>query len=501
MKKTISALMALSLIMTACQNDDVLEVFLPEIDGGQTETEDNETGISGYDEQFRPLMHYSPAKNWMNDPNGMVYINGVWHLFYQYNPLGADWGNMSWGHATSSDLLHWTEQPVALTRNELGDIFSGSCVIDKDNTAGFGNNAMIAIYTANGEHQQQALAYSTDNGASFTNFAGNPVIANSTRADFRDPKVFWYEKDKKWIMSLACGWEYKVEFWSSDNLKSWEYLSTFSYDNPACNHGQWECPDLIQIDNKWVLLVSVNPGAPNGGSGTQYFIGDFNGSEFLVDGGNYPKWMDYGTDNYAGVSWSNAPDNRHIMIGWMNNWNYAGASPVSPWRSSMTLPRELGLAQYDSQTILTSKVVKEIETIAGDWRTADTDLNITGPYHLQIEVSSSKISTFTLYNTFGQRLEMSVNPKANQFLTKRNAQTGNTSFATSFSLPSVKAALNSEAGETITLDLFVDQSSVEVFTSNGSMANTVLVYPSEIYNHVELPLDAKAKIRSISNIW
>ena len=249
----------------------------------------------------------------MNDPNGMVYVDGTYHLFYQYNPQGNDWGNMSWGHATSTDLMHWKEQTVAMTRDELGAIFSGSAVIDKDNTAGFGANAMVALYTSAGEtgdvagKQQQSIAYSTDGGKTFTRYTGNPVIKNNDD-NLRDPKVFWHEGSKQWVMALAKGWARGVEFYGSTNLTNWNHLSTFVVDLPGRPSFQWECPDLIQFGNKWVLLVSVNPGGPIQGSGMMYFVGDFDGKELKADALDYPLWLDYGMDCYAGVTWSNTGD-------------------------------------------------------------------------------------------------------------------------------------------------------------------------------------------------
>ena len=228
---------------------------LPTIENDDNNNDNDDNTVENYNEQYRPLIHYTPAKNWINDPNGLIYVDGTYHLFYQYNPMGNDWGNMSWGHATSTNLIHWTEQPVALTKDELGDIFSGSAVYDKDNTAGFGKGTIIAIYTSSGAHQQQSMAYSTD-GINFTKYENNPIIANSTEADFRDPKVFWYEEGHYWVMALAMGWKYSIQFWKSTDLKNWSKLSDFSTPHIECNRGQWECPDLIRMkyngEDKWV---------------------------------------------------------------------------------------------------------------------------------------------------------------------------------------------------------------------------------------------------------
>ena len=489
--------------MISCTDDKFDEQpQLPTIE--EEGKDDDKLPDSGYDEQYRPLIHYTPAKNWINDPNGMVYADGVYHLFYQYNPLGNDWGNLSWGHATSTDLIKWKEHPVALTKDELGDIFSGSAVYDKNNTAGFGTGAIVALYTSSGQHQQQSLAYSTD-GQTFTKYAQNPVIANSTEPDFRDPKVFWHEESQRWIMALVMGWKYAIEFWSSPNLKNWTKLSSFSTHITSCNRGQWECPDLLRMEyngkEKWVLIVSVNPGGPVSGSGTQYFIGDFDGTQFIADNYNYPLWLDYGMDNYAGVTWNNVAD-RTILIGWMNNWNYAGAVPASPWRSAMTLPRELKLIEYNGKPLLASTVVREIETIAGEWQDVTTgSLNVNGPYQLRLEIDITKDGTFSLANESGEYLEMFISATTGKLITRRTGNTGVASFASNYAIPSIKSPFNTE-GDKMILDIFVDQSSVEVFTKNGSMVQTNLVFPRSIYNRLQTTdMEIKAQIRALGDIW
>lgn len=456
-----------------------------------------------YTELYRPQIHFTPAKNWMNDPNGMVYADGTYHLFYQYNPQSNDWGNMSWGHATSTDLIHWTEQAVALRRDELGDIFSGSAVIDKDNTAGFGANAMVTIYTSASSVQQQSIAYSIDGGNSFTRFTGNPVIKNND-VNLRDPKVFWHEGSKQWVMALAKGWLRGVEFYGSTNLKNWNHLSTFVVDLPGRPSLQWECPDLIQMGNKWVLLVSVNPGGPVLGSGTMYFVGDFDGKEFKADALDYPLWLDYGMDNYAGVTWSNT-GNRKIMIGWMNNWQYAGSVPCSPWRSAMTLPRELKLAEYAGKQLLCSPVVSEIDKIAGQWQEVNTealplDANKSA-YQLRINVSLEQNTTITLGNSNDENYVIDVNASSRTIAVHRNASTGKTNFNGSFSIPSMQAPLNTD-GSIVVFDIFVDQSSVEITTQNGSMSMTNLVFPQSIYDRVSFAgTSPTAQVRSLSRIW
>jgi len=445
----------------------------------------------------------------MNDPNGMVYADGTYHLFYQYNPQGNDWGNMSWGHATSTDLMHWKEQAVAMTRDELGAIFSGSAVIDKDNTAGFGANAMVALYTSAGEtgdvagKQQQSIAYSTDGGKTFTRYTGNPVIKNNDD-NLRDPKVFWHADSKQWVMALAKGWARGVEFYGSTNLTSWNHLSTFVVDLPGRPNFQWECPDLIQMGNKWVLLVSVNPGGPILGSGMMYFVGDFDGKEFKADALDYPLWLDYGMDNYAGVTWSNTGD-RKIMIGWMNNWSYAGAVPCTPWRSAMTLPRELKLTTFGGKPLLCCPVVSEVDKIGSQWQNVSSEAlpldAKKSAYQLRINVGMDQNSTITLSNSKDEKFVIDIRSSDRTLTARRNAATGRVDFNGSFSIPSMQAPLNVE-GNTVVVDLFVDQSSVEIVTQDGAMSMTNLVFPTSIYDQLTISnANCSAQVRSLSRIW
>lgn len=459
--------------------------------------------VSSRNEQYRPQVHFTPAKNWINDPNGMVYVDGTYHLYYQYNPQGNSWGNMSWGHATSKDLMHWEEQKVAMVRNEWGDIFSGSAIVDKDNAAGFGKNAILAFYTGSGEHQQQCLAYSTDGGMTYTQYEGNPIISNTVLGDFRDPKVVWHKESNKWIMCLALGWSHQIEFWGSTNLKDWTKLSTFTTDNARSNIGQWECPDLIRQSynggEKWVLIVSNNPGGPVGGSGTEYFVGDFDGKEFKAMDLNYPLWLDYGADNYAGVTWSNAPDNRTILIGWMNNWNYCGDVPCSPWRSAMTLPRELILKDYNGSPILTAAVVKELNGIASEWTSsADGNIGNVDAYEARFNINTNESSIIRLENSFGQYMDIEVNAPEKKLIVKRTASTGEVNFNNLFSLPSITAPFNTDADE-LELHVVVDRSSVEIFSADGGMCLTNIVFPRESYNKI-LGVD-NVSYRKLNSIW
>lgn len=501
----VTALMAVTII--GCGGDDSEPIPTPDPTPAPTPPAPTPPAPtpSSYNEQYRPQIHFTPAKNWMNDPNGMVYADGTYHLFYQYNPQGNDWGNMSWGHATSTDLMHWKEQAVAMTRDELGAIFSGSAVIDKDNTAGFGANAIVALYTSAGEtgdvagKQQQSIAYSIDGGKTFIRYTGNPVIKNNDD-NLRDPKVFWHEGSKQWVMALAKGWARGVEFYGSTNLTNWNHLSTFVIDLTGRPSFQWECPDLIQLGDKWVLLVSVNPGGPVLGSGMMYFVGNFDGKEFKADALDYPLWLDYGMDCYAGVTWSNTGD-RKIMIGWMNNWTYAGAVPCSPWRSAMTLPRELKLIDYDGKPLLANTVVSEIDKIAESWQTAGTSLDVKDAYQLRIILQLDQKSTITLSNGSNEKYVLDVSASDRTVAAHRTSATGQTSFNGTFSVPSIQAPLN-VSGNSVTLDIFVDQSSVEVFTENGSMSMTNLVFPQSIYNCLTISgASYEAKVRQLNSIW
>ena len=499
MKKNLfSTLLTLPvvIILSACSKDELNPTPEP-----PDQPDDPIPPTESYNEQYRPQIHFTPAKNWVNDPNGLVFVNGTYHLFYQYNPMGNNWGNMSWGHATSTNLIHWEEQSVALTRDELGDIFSGSAVIDQANTAGFGAGTMVALYTSAGSAQQQSMAYSTDGGKTFLRYANNPVIKNNDD-NLRDPKVFWHEATKQWIMVLAKGWKMGVEIYGSTNLKTWNHLSTFFVDLTSAGRPslQWECPDLLQFGDKWVMLVSVNPGGPILGSGTMYFVGNFDGKEFKADNLDYPLWLDYGMDNYAGVTWSNTGD-RKILIGWMNNWQYAGDVPCSPWRSAFTLPRELKLVNFNGKPLLANTVVKEIEAIADSWKTTTGNIDAKDAYQLRLTIDLDKKSTITLTNASNERFIIDINASDRTLTAHRTAVSGKTSFNGFFSIPSMQAPLN-VSGNSVTLDLFVDQSSVEIFTQSGTMAMTNLVFPTSIYNEFTVEgATAKAQVRSLKRIW
>lgn len=468
---------------------------------------------SDYREKMRPQIHFTPAKNWINDPNGMVYADGIWHLYYQYNPSGPDWGNISWGHATSSDLFHWKEQPVALEPDNLGFVYSGSAVVDSSNTAGFGENAIIAMYTSHGDHEQQCIAYSTDGGMTFTKYEKNPVIKNTTHGDFRDPKVVWDDTSNAWYCILALGGEHSAQIYRSYNLKTWTLRSTFTAlaYAPACNRGIWECADLFPIqykgERKWVLTVNVSDGGPVVGSGTMYFVGNFSSGRFTPDRYSYPLWEDHGMDDYASVIWSNTGD-RRVCIGWMNNQAYGGY-PVSPWRCCMTLPREMVLEEYNGQPLLKTTIVKEIEGIAEPWQTLSAANSfiekpsgeLPDAYQLNVTVDMTADANLILANAIGQEYGIHIDAQHREIIINRGTKSGNTDFNANFAIPTMRSSLYSDK-EKITLCVFVDQSNVEVTTEDGSVIMSTLVFPDTIYNRVSLSGSTEeGKVRLLRSVW
>ena len=448
-----------------------------------------------YNEKYRPLYHFTSQYGWMNDPNGMVYADGTYHLFYQYNPYGARWGNMHWGHAISKDLVNWEYQPTAIAPDKLGAIFSGSAVIDHDNTAGFGKGAMIAIFTSAGDRQTQSIAYSLDGGKTFTKYEGNPVLSDANIIDFRDPKVFWHAPSKQWVMSLAT--TQTITFYGSKNLKEWTRLSEFG-EGLGGHGGVWECPDLFPLTyegkTKWVLFVSINPGGPNGGSATQYFIGDFDGKTFTPDAMNYPLWLDYGRDNYAGVTWSNVPaaDGRRLFIGWMSNWDYANEIPTVNFRSAMTVARTLRLAHNGEHLVVASEPVKEVESLrreplsladktTSDMVTFENFLpNNQGAYELTFTVTPNDTDSFSfsIENTKGEVLTYLFDI-ANKTLSVDRSKSS-VAFNANFAEMLIKAPLT--AKKSYTVRLLVDKASTELFVNNGEVVQTNTIFPSEVYN-------------------
>ena len=451
-----------------------------------------------YNEKYRPQFHFTPEHGWMNDPNGMVYLDGEYHLFYQYNPYGSMWGNMHWGHAASTDLTSWTYLPTAIAPDSLGAIFSGSAVIDINNTAGFGANAMIAIYTSAGKVQAQSIAYSIDKGRTFTKYDKNPVLPNPGISDFRDPKVSWNEVSNQWVMALAT--KQTVTFYGSPNLKEWTKLSEFG-EGVGSHAAVWECPDLFPLTyqgkTKWVLIVSLNPGGPNGGSATQYFIGDFDGKTFKPDALPYPLWIDYGRDNYAGVTFNNIPktDGRRIFMGWMSNWDYANQVPTKDFRSANTIARELTIVNNGNHIILASYPVTELNNIKyasidKPNCTVDKEFSIDklldinkGSYEIEMTIRPNKatIFGFALQNSKSENLKFNFDTSTGFFSIDRK-KSGNIDFNDRFEL-GMNAPLITRPAYTIRL--LVDKASVELFINQGEITMTSLFFPSEYMNQLK----------------
>ena len=455
--------------------------------------------LTNKEKKYRPTYHSSPAWGWMNDPNGMVYKDGEWHLFYQFNPYGSFWGNMHWGHAVSKDLVNWENLGIAIAPDALGAIFSGSAVVDKDNTAGFGKDAIIAMYTSDGDNQTQSIAWSNDNGRTFTKYPGNPVIVAEDTPDFRDPKMFWDERTKQWKVVLAAGQE--VQFYSSDNLKDWTYDSSFglSYGN---HNGVWECPDLVRLPfegkEKWVLLLNINPGGPFGGSATQYFVGSYDGKTFKCDDlPTVTRWMDYGKDHYATVTWSNAPDNRAVAIAWMSNWQYANSVPTQQFRSSNSVPRDLSLMRKGKEVILMSTPSKEVEALRGNpvqfnLATAPVELSDSPMKAFELILSfnlpKKEGVTFVLSNEAGEQVVLSYDAAVQTFSMDRRGS-GNVKFSKSFA---AVTSAPTRVGGKMELRLLVDSASIEAFGEDFSMTN--LVFPSSPYNTIKMYGNTKADV-------
>ena len=462
-------------------------------------------------EKYRPQYHFSPKTGWMNDPNGLVFYEGEYHLFYQYNPDSTVWGIMHWGHAVSSDMIHWEELPIAIYPDSLGWIFSGSAIVDWKNTSGFGRNGnppLVAIYTYHdmyGEKtgriniQSQGIAYSLDKGHTWTPYSQNPVLPNPNIQDFRDPKVSWNEKFNQWVMALAV--KDHIEFYGSPDLKRWDKLSEFGKE--IGNHnGVWECPDLFQLkdsdgNTRWVLFVSIGNGGPQGGSATQYFIGDFDGKNFSAQD-TVTRWMDYGADNYAGVTWSDIPesDGRRLFIGWMSNWQYARLVPTDSWRSAMTLPREISLVKQLNDYELKFKPVKELNSILGEQKIFNRSATIRNGTLLTVTDSVIKNFRLVLSN---QKQDSVVITLTSQELIFDRSHSGIINFHEAF--PQIHIMEMSKIPVT-QVDLFVDASSIEIFINDGERVLTELVFPTEPYNRISLKKDNPTfTIASIRSPW
>ncbi|WP_340064591.1 glycoside hydrolase family 32 protein [Ascidiimonas aurantiaca] len=485
-------------------------------------SDSKKTIVKTYREKYRPQFHFSPLEKWMNDPNGLVYHRGVYHLFYQYYPEGVVWGPMHWGHAVSRDLIHWEQKAIALYPDVHGWIFSGCAVVDIHNSSALGtlqNPPLVAVFTYHNEerkkkgftdYETQGIAYSVDNGESWQSYKHNPVLANKESIkDFRDPKVFWYEKTQKWIMVLVAGDH--ARFYSSENLITWNYLSAFGYEQGA-HGGVWECPDLFPLpvsitgEEKWVLLISINSGAPNGGSGTQYFIGDFNG-EVFVSPQTEPQWLDHGTDNYATVTFNNVPDEKRICIGWMNNWNYAEKVPTHPWRGAMTLPRELSLQEIRDTWFLCSYPLSAFEKLKDTVHTVRKKVEIVkacgfdGSFN-QCEVrfhTTGQDFVIEFSNAENDIFFIECNRREKRFHVNRT-QAGQTGFAESFAEGPHTMPIPLLPEGAIEIRIILDWSSIEIFLNKGQYVMTQQVFPRSFFTRLQFKNRDTAQPLQIINL-
>lgn len=508
-------------------HDVMLDVVIPQSRGSVREAKDDacwrgivlaDTFDTANRETYRPAFHHTPRYGWMNDPNGMFYKDGRWHLYYQYNPYGSKWQNMTWGHSVSDDLVNWEHLPEAIRPNGLGSVFSGSCAVDHDNTAGFGSDAVIALYTSAGTSQMQSLASSTDDGLTFNIYPSNPVLTLESEA--RDPKVFWNDSTKEWNMILAHALDHEMLIFTSPDMKSWTLQSSFGKGLGA-QGGVWECPDLFELpvagtdEKKWVLLCNINPDGPFGGSGTQYFVGDFDGKTFKADtdaaGDVSTKWLDYGKDHYATVTWSDAPDGRRVALGWMSNWQYAADVPTMQFRSANTLPREMGLFRApDGEVYASSAPSPELEALRGKLAAKVKKTTVGRKARsfalpsenggiceilMDIEASKAKTVNIVFSNSQGEKVVMQYDPAA-ATLSFDRTQSGITDFSEGF--PAVTVTPTHEASGRIALRIFVDRSSMEVFGNDGEFVMTNLVFPRTPYTALSVSAEGgNAKVENL----
>ena len=478
------------------------------------------------DEKYRPQIHFTPEKNWVNDPNGMVYYKGKYHLFFQHSPNSTVWSDISWGHAESKDLVHWERKPIAIYPDSLGLIFSGSAVVDKNNSSGLGKNGIIplvAMYTSHDmkkekagviDVENQSIAYSLDEGETWIKYNANPVLKNPGVRDFRDPKVFWHEQSKNWVASIAA--QDQISFYASSDLKNWKKLSDFG-KTIGSHDGVWECPDLFPMEYEgktvWVLIVNINPGGPNGGSASQYFVGNFDGKEFKCDY-KQTKWIDYGPDEYAGVTWSNT-GKRKIFIGWMSNWQYANIVPTEKFRNAFTIPRELGLKKINDEYYVTSTPVSELKkmekqsivinnlTINGSTDLTSKIGNMEVPSKFNLVLSNKNDFSIELVNTLNEKVVVGYSKDKNQFfLDRRNA--GKTDFHKNFA--SIHYAPRLSSSDEISLSIYLDLASIEVFADNGLSVLTSVLFPNEKFSKINIITSEKIVLKNftytpLNSIW
>ena len=492
-----------------------------------------QTAKSSEEQLYRLNYHFSPEKGWMNDPNGLFYLDGTYHLFFQYTSFQSipDFSKMGWGHAISKDLIRWEELSPAIASDDKGAIFSGSAVVDKDNTSGFGdgkNVPVVAIFTYHNmakekageiDAQSQAIAYSLDKGKTWTKYSNNPVLKNPGIKDFRDPKVFWDAARKQWVMGLAA--QDRQHFYASKNLKDWTFLSEFGKDVGG-HGGVWECPDLFPIkvdgtnDEKWVLIVNINPGGPNGGSAAQYFVGDFDGTTFKMDAlftkqleKEKVAWLDWGRDNYASVSFDNVPDHKRVIIGWMSNWDYSPVVPTDKWRGSSTIPREVTLTRsregYTLKNIPVQQlknyegnaVRKEIKLVSDQKLISKADVDLSKAV---VDVNFKKMTkgkyTFTLENSIGEKVVFGIDNNKQELFIDRT-KSGKTNFKTNFADRISKAPL-AKSYKNATFKIVLDKTSIEIFFNDGEKVMTEIFFPNENFSELGLSTNTKGTTIGIS---
>ena len=516
------SILFLSLFVFGCQEKQEKKVI------------ENNTITTAYQEQHRPQFHFTPEANWMNDPNGMFYYKGKHHLFYQYYPDSTVWGPMHWGHAQSEDLVHWEHLPIGLFPDSIGCIFSGGAVVDNDNTSKLGtttNPPIIATFThhdfvgekaKSNDFQKQSIAYSLDGGSKWTKYKGNPVIPNSEKIkDFRDPKVVWHEASQRWILVLAA--YDRVKIYGSPNLIDWEFLSDFAIEG---DNRLWECPDLFPMkvegsdESKWVLIVSIQKEAPNGGTATSYFVGEFNGKEFKCDIKNQ-KWLDWGTDNYAFVTWNNIPktDGRILGIGWMSNWQYAQIVPTEKWRSAMTMPRELKLLNVKGDYTIYSTPVQEFKKLRGKSTSLkpmsikqEKELQVSfdplqSEYEFTVNLKETTAETFGIkfQNDLGEYFVIKFNKNEGKMYVDRT-HSKNNKFSEDFYKNIHSAPINFDKAS-MKIRFFMDAASSEIFIDDGAVSFSSIFFPSKKFDKISMLAEngtlilEKAEVYPLKSIW
>ena len=512
MNKHLILLVALSALLAACvpaeTPEEPVTPVVPQED--TIPAEEPVPSPSTRQEQYRPQIHYTTWCNWSNDPNGLVYKDGVWHMYYQYNPNGIDcnFGGMSWGHAVSYNLMQWEEHNTVLYPDERGAIFSGCSVVDHNNVAGFGNGAILAYYTAAGAKQLICLAVSTDGGESYFKYDRNPIVPSYELNNFRDPKITWDPHRSRWTMTIARGWDLGIEIWHSYNLMNWDFDGIFRVNIERCNMSQWECCDLLYFDevDRWVMVVSVNPNGYITGSSTMYFVGQFDGVTFTPDADDYPLWLDYGADCYAGVTWANAPGGRKVMLAWMNNWDYAPQCPPTQWKSAYTIPRELYLRKKGDHYVLCSEPVRELNNLSMGWQFfTQTPFSIAGDYldawEMKASFSTKTDAKITLSNDAGEQYVITYDAGQRRLYCNRSGQTGEYLFSALFAIPSMSGPIEGNS-DRMDMDIIVDKSSVELFANDGSCCFTNTVYPKTIYRTITIEGDFyDGKVQPLETIW